>query len=709
MRRKLPAAVLLLFLGIAVSGAPARASEADQGGQIEELIVTATLSRFSATKSDTPIMETARSVSVETQQQILDRGALNIADTYVYKAGVFGETYGYATRGDWVRVRGLDVPEYRDSLQGLFGNYNSTRVDIYTVEQVEILKGPASVLYGRGSPGGLVNVVSKLPNQAAQSELVADAGNFERFQLAGDLNGSLGESERWLFRVIGLYRQNESQVNFVEEEAVTFAPSITWLPTDQTELTLLANYQKIDGDTGAQFLPVAGTLEPGPDGRRISSSTYAGEPSFNRYDTESASITLLGSHRFNATWALEGTARITDSESDYQQAWTSFIGGDRHVYDTDGSLYEDGLTPRSFYLAEGASNQAAIDLRTRINFATGNFDHEVLAGVHYQEVDVDDATSYNYAMGYNFLPDPATWDTRYWLNLYDPVYGSVPEADELLPLFESPTSTTKDLGLYVNDHIVVNNWHFTIGVRFDDAETDTGTDSQKDDEVSGSFGILYEFDNGISPYLSYAESFEPVAGTDITTGSAFAPQQGKQWEAGLKYLHAGTGSYLTAAVFDIEQSNLPNPNDLPNAPSQQEGVAEIQGIELEGVLVLNDFFVELSASHLDTENPDGYRLATVPEDQASVWLGYRPDGRLNGFRAGGGLRYIGASWDGIDTLKTPSYTLADLMIGYQTGSWDLAVNVRNLADKKYYATCLARGDCFPGERRTLVGRVAYRF
>ncbi len=709
MPRKRPNAVLLLSLGIAVSGTSAHASEVSDNRQIEEMVVTAPLSRFSATKSDTPIMETARSVSVETQQQILDRGALNIADTYVYKSGVFGDTYGYATRGDWVLVRGLDVPEYRDSLQGLFGNYNSTRVDIYTVEQVEILKGPASVLYGRGSPGGIVNAVSKVPDREASSEVVADAGNYGRFQLAGDLNGAFDDSERWLFRVIGLYRQNDSQVDFVEEEAITFAPSITWMPTDQTELTLLANYQKINGDVGAQFLPVSGTLEPGPDGRHIAASTYSGEPDFNHYDTESTSITLLGSHQFNETWAIEGTARITNSESDYQQAWTAFIGGDRYIYDTDGSLYEDGLVPRSFYLAEGASDQAAIDLRTRINFDTGSLNHEILAGVHYQEVDVEDATSYNYAMGYNFLPDPTTWDTRYWLNLYEPVYGNVPEAGELLPLFESPTSTTTDSGIYINDHIVVANWHLTLGVRFDDAETDTGTTTQKDDEVSTSFGLLYEFENGFSPYLSYAESFEPVAGTDTITGDALKPTEGEQWEAGIKYLHAGSGSYLTAAVFDIEQSNLSNPNGLPNATSQQEGVAEVQGVELEGVLVLNDFFVEVAASHLDTENPDGYRLASVPDDQASVWLGYRPDGQLAGFRAGGGLRYIGASWDGIDTLKTPSFTLADLMIGYQTGSWDLALNVRNLADKKYYATCLSRGDCFPGERRTVVGRVAYRF
>ncbi len=707
MRAKLPLGLMSLIFLLSPAAMAAEPNASDD--TIEEMIVTATLSRFSATKSNTPIMETARSISVETHQQILDRGALNVADTYVYKSGVFGETYGYATRGDWVRVRGLDVPEYRDSLQGLFGNYNSTRADIYTVEQVEILKGPASVLYGRGSPGGLVNIVSKLPDEDAGSELVADLGNYDRFQIAGDLNGRIGDSKEWLFRVIGVYRENESQVDYVKEETVTFAPSLTWRPTERTELTVLATYQENNGDVGAQFLPVSGTLIPGPDGRRIPSSTYSGEPDFNFYDTESTSVTLLGSHRFNETWEIEGTARVTDSSSDYQQAWTAFIGGDRHVYDTDGSLYLDGLTPRSFYLAEGASDQAAIDLRNRITFSTGSLDHEILAGVHYQKVDTDTDSAYNFAMGYNFSPDPATWDTRFWLNLYEPVYGNVPTDADLLPITDTPGSTTTDFGLYLSDQIVVNGWHFTLGVRFDDAETDTGSASQKDDEISASFGVLYEFANGFAPYASYAESFEPVAGTDMITGSALKPEEGEQWELGLKYHHAASGSYFTTAIFDIEQSNLSNPNDLPNAPSQQEGVTEIQGIEFEGVLVLDDFFIEIAASHLETENPDGYRLATVPEDQASIWLGYRPEGRFAGLRAGGGLRYVGDSWDGIDTLKTPSYTLADLMIGYEFGAWDLALNVRNLTDKKYQATCLARGDCFPGERRTVVGRLSFSF
>lgn len=686
------------------------AAEADEGTQIvEEVLVQGTLNRYSATKSDTPIMETARSVSVETQQQILDRGAMNVADTYLYKAGVFGETYGYATRGDWVKVRGFDVPEYRDSLQGLFGNYNNSRPDIYTLEQVEILKGPASVLYGQGSPGGLVNVVSKMPQLNQPSEFVAELGNYDRIQLAGDISGAFGGSDQWLFRMIGLYRENESQVNYVDEQVIVIAPSLTWIPTDRTELTLLANYQNNDGDTGAQFLPVSGTLNPGPDGRHISSSTYAGEPSFNQYDTETVSVTLLGSHQFNDVWALEGTARVTDGTADYQQAWSAFIGGDRHVYNPDGSLYQDGLVPRSFYLSDAESLQKAIDLRVRINFDTGSLQHEVLAGMQYQHVTTDNDTSYNYAMGYNFLPDPVTWDDRFWINLYDPEYGSVPSEADLLPLYDAPKATTEDVGLYVSDQLSLGNWRFTAGVRFDDVETDTGTDVQKDDEVSGSVGLLYEFDNGLAPYASYAQSFEPVAGTDTLTGDALKPERGEQIELGLKYLHSATGSYITAAYFDLEQSNLPNPNGLPNVGSQQEGVAEIQGFEIEGVLVLGSVTLEGNVSQLDSENPDGFQLASVPENQASLWFGYRPVDFLAGFRAGAGIRYVGESWDGSDELKTPSYTLADLMLGYQLGAWDFALNVRNLADKNYYATCLSRGDCFPGERRTVVGRASFRF
>src|SRR5690606_13454836 len=181
-----------------------------------EISVQGSMGRYSALKSSIPIMETARSVSIETQFDILNKGALNLADAYVYTAGVYGEQFGFATRGDWLSVRGLSVPEYRDSLQALFGNYNNTRPDIYTIEQVELLKGPASVLYGQGSPGGIVNVVSKRPEADLRSEVVMSLGNFDLREIGTDFGGAVNESGSLLYRVTAVYRDTGAQGEHVE-------------------------------------------------------------------------------------------------------------------------------------------------------------------------------------------------------------------------------------------------------------------------------------------------------------------------------------------------------------------------------------------------------------------------------------------------------------------------------------------------------------
>ncbi|UZJ45806.1 TonB-dependent siderophore receptor [Marinimicrobium sp. C6131] len=673
--------------------------------QIQELQVTGTMSRYSAMKSDTPIMETARSVSIEGLQDIIDKGAISLDDTFTYASGVFGKTYGFATRGDWVKVRGLNVPQYQDSLQSLFGNYNNTRPDIYTLEQVEILKGPASVLYGQGSPGGIVNVVSKLPKAESAHEILAELGSFDRHQLAFDSTGAMDPDEQWLYRVVGVYRDTDTQVDQVDENTRVFAPSITWQPSQKTRVTALLNRTETDSDVGAQFLPVYGTLLPAPNGQFIDNSTYTGDPDFNYYDTETTSLTLLAEHQFNSVWSLELTSRYTDARADYQQAWTAFIGGDRYVYNDDGSLYGDGLVPRSFYGSKSTSEQTALDARLRANFQTGALFHEVLIGTQYQDVTLGESGFYDYARGYDVATGTVLDDST-WINVFDPQYGNIPPASEFT-YTASPDSTTEDVGLYINDQISVGNWRITAGVRFDDTETRSGTSTQSDDAVSTSVGALYQFDNGLSPYVSFAESFDPVIG-DNGRGEPLDPQEGEQWEAGFKYQPSDFPAMVTLAYFDITQSNLNDPSSLVGEYQQQRGEASITGVELEGMVFLGDLSLELNASQLDTESAEGHRLASVPERQASTWLTWRPGG-FEGFKAGAGLRYVGESWDGIDQLRTPSYTLGDLMIGYQTGPWDLTLNARNVADKEFQATCLSRGDCFPGEARSVVGRVRYQF
>lgn len=713
LKRRFPVLFLACLLGLP----PALAAEpdtetADAGEPVDNVVVLGQMTRYSALKSDAPIMETARSVSVETERQIRDKGALELADAYVYSAGVYGQTYGFATRGDWVKVRGLDVPEYRDSLQALFGSYNNTRPHIYTIEQVEILKGPASVLYGQGSPGGLVNVVSKLPEADHIDEVVLQYGGFDHKQAAADLGGTIGGSDNWLYRVIGVYRDSDTQVDFAEDDIRVLAPSITWRPVEGTNITLLANIQENDSEAGAQFVPIDGTLRPAANGEFIDSEDFFGEPSFDRYITESRSLTVLADHVINDVWTLDVTARWTDGEADYRQAWPSFIGGDRYVYNPGGGLYRGGMVPRTFYASDAWSEQYAMDTRLRAEFDTGGWGHDLMLGLQYQDVTTENDFANAYALGYDFVtggPD-ATYGDRFWINLFDPAYGNVP-SDSIMDGFfvDGPEADTRDRGIYVNDQLSHGRWRLTAGLRYDDIRTDDGSTVQRDDALSASVGALYAFDNGLAPYASYAESFEPVVGVDNVTQESLEPQEGRQYEVGLKYQPAGYRTQVTVGLFDIEQSNLPTPNSLPAASSQQEGVAEIRGAEVEAISRLGDFTLEVNASRLDTENADGFRFASVPENQASAWLGYRPGGQWQGVKAGLGVRYVGESYGGADNIETPSYTLADLMIGYGRGQWEFTLNARNLTDKEHLATCLSRGDCFFGQRRTVVGSIAYRF
>ena len=678
----------------------------DDARPMEEMTVTGRLSRFGATKSATPILETARSVSIEMEQQFRDKGALTLDDTLSYISGVAGDTFGFSTRGDFPKVRGLDAAEYRDGLQVLFGFYNNTRSDVYMLEQVEVLKGPASVLYGKGAPGGIVNAISKLAGPAmvdgrVSGEIVADIGNHDRYQVAGDINAALGD--RVFVRAVGLFRDADTQVDFVQDDALIFMPSITYA-TDRTSLTAMVEVVDRDSDTAHQFLPLTGTFFDAPGGQTIEPSTYLGDPDFNRYDTNSVTVSLLGSHVFTDALSIEGIARYKDGEADYRQTWMAFLGAGVPRIDADGN------GARTWYASQASSEQYAIDLRGRWAFDVSFMEHEVFVGFGYQDVTTDNDTLFISAAGV--------------LNAFDPVYGNVPAVfTDTTPLNDGPESQTRDLGFYLNDQVAIGSWKINFGVRYDEVETErTGGGlaggSQKDDAVSFSAGLLYAFDFGLSPYFSYAESFEPVIGVNSVTGDFLKPRRGQQFEAGLKYQPPGTRTYVTLAFFDIEESNLPNPASLITDPDQQqEGVGKVQGVELEAQTTIGDWYLEANVSLLDTETPDGVPFASIPEEQVSAWVQYQPvDGPLAGLRAGAGIRYAGGNEsNGLSPtgepvrIVTDGYTVGDLLLGYATEVWDITLNIRNITDEDYFGTCLARGDCFPGEQRTIVGRVARRF
>ena len=693
--------------GLAIDKREATGEKAEANA-VEKIEVVGMRSPFGATKTNTPIVELARTISIETALDLKQKGVLNLSQSATYMAGVTGESYGYATRVDSISSRGLSIPRYRDSIQELFGSYNSTRAEIYTMEQVELLKGPASVLYGQGSPGGIMNYVSKTPTLGKGSEVVLSYGNSDRAQVGVDVNGSLSEDDKWIGRFVGIYRNADSQVDYVSDDTQVFMPSLSFMPSDDTTLTLIGLFQDTDSDTAAQFIPVEGTLLPLADGTYLpDQDVYAGEPGFNKFDTKSNQVTLLGEHLINDTTSLSFTALWRDGEADYHQAWPTFTGGTRYLnaFVEAPVAPTDTFVPRTFYQADNTFNQHAFDIRVNKGFVTGAFEHELLAGVQYQHVKTDANSAY-YAGG-----GVLQGDFRYILDLANPEYTGAPEQAIFDAIYnDAPEQTVTDTGLYLSDQISYENWRVTLGLRYDRVDNDTGVTEQDDTQTSYSAGILYRFDNGISPYLSYAESFETVVGLD-NNNNQLKPEEGRQYEAGIKYELSSVPGFITLAYYDIEVSNLPNPNGLPDEAAQQQGVTTIEGFELEGRVDFGQITAQFAASVMDAEDPNGFSLSAQPDSNASLWINYSPL-ELEALTVGAGIRYVGesVSENGIIRYDTPSYTLGDLMVSYElSDNLDLQLNVRNVTDKKYLTSCLFRGDCFPGVRRTVNASLTYSF
>ncbi|WP_028772469.1 TonB-dependent siderophore receptor [Shewanella waksmanii] len=656
----------------------------------------------SAAKTDMPIIETPSSISVLTEKRITDLGAENVQDAIGYVAGVYNGPYGVDTRGDWAQIRGVSPLQYQDGLQMMFGNYNNVRTNPYMLQQIEILKGPSSVLYGQGSTGGIINLVTKRPEAEQKGEIWAQVGNYDRKQLAADVTGAIDEDETWLYRLTGLYRDSDTQTDHVEDNSYFVAPALTWFATDSTKITLLANLQKNESGSSTQFFPHVGTILPAPNGQ-IPSERFVSEPGFDQYDTQQRAITLLIDQELNDYMSLHWATRYVDSESTYRTmyAWPFALQADNR------SLL------RSISMSDATAEAYTSDLRLQAKFDTGSVEHNLTFGVDYQDVEIDTDRLF-------------VWNGGGLIDIYDPQYGVNPEqypTDADIP--DSPAEKSQQLGIYLQDSIKFGSWVISGALRHDQVESDTATEGTQDQSATtGRLGILYSFDSGIAPYASYSQSFLPIYGSN-EVGTPFKPQEGEQYEVGVKYQPSGTEHLFTASVFDITDKNRKQ-SAGPDL-TLQLGEVEIQGLELEAQLEWDEIDVYASYAYTDstkhssTLGEDGAKLAAMPDHMLSTWLTYRPQSFWQGFKAGVGFRYVGETSDGsIDVvlpdgtvahnaLNTDAYHLFDMMIGYEFDQFDISVNVDNITDDTVITSCLARGDCFYGQRRTITANVRYNF
>jgi len=667
-----------------------------------------------ATKTDTPLIETPQSVTVITHDAFEEQGALTAADTVRYSAGV-NSTY-FDSRVDSFQVRGGSPAQYLDGLLRASGSYNTTRPDPYTLERVEVLRGPSSVLYGQGGIGGVLNMVSKRPQKAAQREIQLQAGNHDRYQVAADLTGPLNEEATWLYRLVAVGRESGTQVDQVRNDRRLIAPSLTWSPSNDTEVVLQALYQKDKSGSLIEFFPWKGTLYANPNGQ-IPFNTFISEPGFDRYDTEQTAFGYQARHRLTPDWTVRQNLRIARSDVDYRTMYTSFTAATtpprpaRPVFDSNGRTVTRDVSIQL--------NSAALDmLDTQLEgkLRAGGWEHTLLVGLDGQRARTEQSTGRSVSLPFD---------------VYAPVYGS---GYTVPTVTAQPGTTQHQWGLYAQDQIKVGqHWATTLGLRRDEARTTVDGRPLLGADVGATTkraGLVYLTDNGWAPYISYSESFQPLTGVDFY-GTPFKPQEGKQWEAGLKYQPGDKRVLYTLSVYDLYDKNRKTTDPTNASNSIQMGKVHVKGLELEargalteqwdwvGSYAYTDARVAESNSRTPIFDMDGNplgsvaekgtRLSGTPKHTASAWLSHGMALGTGRLKVGAGARYIGASTDGTDRNEVPDVTLIDAMVAYDIGTWRWALNVNNLTDKAYLTTCLARGDCFLGQGRTMVATAAYRF
>lgn len=665
-------------------------------------------------KTDTPLIEVPQTVNVVTADQIKAQGAQSVSEALRYTAGVRGETYGAASQFDsYTQIRGFKGDLFLDGLRlpdgAATADWTTSVVEPYGLERVEVLKGPSSVLYGQSGPGGLVNMISKRPTATPLREVQLQTGSFGRLQGAFDLSGPVDPQGTFLYRLTGLARNSGTQTDFVDDDRLFIAPAFTWRPSADTTLTVMGQYlRERNGKTSFNYLPTSGTLRPNPVNGRLPWNRYAGEPGFDRFDRDQGSIGYAFEHRFNDSLTFSQNLRYTQNDV-YLRA-----------LNRNGELLADNRTlNRAAFRIDAAARAFTLDNRLEAKFGTGPASHTALIGLDYR----NEISQYDVGRG----PAPS-------IQIFNPVYGA-PVADPGIN-FQRKDAELRQLGFYAQDQIKLDRWIATFSGRYDIAETRTRTQtlttntlartSTTDRAFSGRAGLSYVFDNGIAPYVSVSTSFQPTAATDFS-GAAFKPLTSRQYEAGVKYQPAWMNASLTAAVFDIRQDNTltGDPNPAHPFAQVQLGEVSVRGFDIEARtqlteglgLIASYAFLDHEITKSSVATDIGKRLPGTPMHQGSLWADSAVQGGpLAGLSLGGGVRFVGSTYDTNNTVRIPSYTLVDATIGYDLGKLMPALNgaklsvvAKNLFDRYYVSQCGNVPGCTLGSRRTVLATLSYRW
>lgn len=649
-----------------------------------------------ATKTDTPLRDIPQSIQVIPQEVLRDQQTTRVNEALRNTPGVTpggssnNRSFAFTVRG--FSATSLSGNVLRNGLPDPLGSYS---IEVSNVERIDFLKGPASVLFGRSSPGGTINVITKQPLRDPFYAIEATVGNYDFYRGAVDLSGPLNDSKTVLYRLNASYQDRNGFVDFFKSRVFLIAPVLRLEISKKTNLTLEADYT----DTKNQIplgIPAVGTVLPNPNGE-IPRNRYTGERD-NNIETRTSRVGYRLEHKFSDNWSFRNAFQAAFVRDRYERlALNTSLASDNRTLNRTARFNSE-----QYY---NAYNFTA-DLIGK--FSTGSIQHQLLFGVDLSRLDT--------------LESSQDFGTAPSLDLFNPVYGK--PLGRATPGFSTPSSTDA-LGVYVQDQVTLaSNLKLLLGLRFDtfkqtneDKIANTET-RQSGDAFSPRVGLVYQPIPPISLYASYNRSFTPAIGNSFSR-SQFQPERGTQYEVGVK---ADISNRLSAtlAFYDLTRSNVLTNDPAPGRIgfSIQIGKQRSRGIELNlAGEILPGWNIYAGYAYTDAlikaGNPSevGKRLDNAPENAFNLWTTYQiQKGALQGLGFGVGFFFIGdRQGDLANTFELPSYFTTDAAIFYKRRQFRAQVNFRNLFNVDYFESALNRARVFPGAPFTVQGTISWQF
>ncbi|MGY6768875.1 TonB-dependent siderophore receptor [Komagataeibacter sp. NFXK3] len=698
---------------------------------------------MAGTKTDTPLMEIPNSISVVTKQQMVDQQPQSVAQALRYSPGIMSESEGTYGNGSpkgadtGIMQRGFSTSQFVD---GLMTNSTSSGETAF-LERIEVVNGPASVMYGQTTPGGMIGMSLKKPTDTPLHQVSLGFGNWGRYEATFDISDKVTKSGNIRYRIAGIGVTQGTQTNYVDYHRVGVLPSLTWDIDNKTSLTLTGMYMYTPGEGTASQYPRIGTLSPNPNGQ-ISRSTFLGEPSWNNNGNKDAMFEYQFKHKFNKYINFSQVFR-----------WENSNWNQQDTYLKTGTLTDTTapLQPMDYHTN---TNTVGMDARFFGKFNTWSLNHTWVVGSDFRQY------NYNSQYSYDYTSNPS-------VNLYRPNYSYSPcftwnhAGCQLTGAVYN--SIYFQEGIYFQDQIKWKRLSILLGGRQDwvnmkyKADSTSTNENTENVKVSQDYlstdkpqpqsaftwrsGLIYNFNFGLAPYFSYSTSFVPQIGSTNYQGHPFSPLTGKQLEAGLKYKVPNKDILLTAAAFHINEDHYLI-SDLEHTNySTDAGRVKSQGFEIAAnANITNDLKIIVSYSYTDIRyaksnltakryNPitsesygnalsqEGMTVPYVPRNMFSFFSDYMlPNNFIKGLEVNFGARYTGFTYtDNVESFKTRPYILFDAGVHYDFGQTipflrglTAQVAMSNLANT-YYETRCSKTVCYLGQGRRIYGNLTYNW